>query len=834
MVSGLVSCNNSRGFKDRITTNGATPPSEGDNGLADDWQLFDVQEKPKLDANISYDTVKNKIGTPEILSRGEQWLPRTLLIQDLKVSWNSDRSKILVRGGSQWNDPSTKNTGFTRFSLAGNWDTSSGISDLVMVKSDMDSLNQKTDHQNNQDIQVRGRAYCVAVNDNYECGVTIVEIYVRVGGVIYSGQIENGFEVEPQLPSLEEDHSSDHEGDNQSEIGSADSEDESFEFDEISNLDTDLEVADGTQANEVEALFEINNIEKPDDKIDSMPLLPAKPQGWDNHPMPKVEEDPELEQIIKSVNEKNRTTQLENKKSSEPQSTEIRHQDVTLTVKNTVINNAKNSNPNPKSNLVDSTSAKADEKNSITEQNTNSTTKMTNSKKADVIPQIAVPPGLKSSVSSSPPPPPPPPLIQASAGTKTPKAVSSTFPKSSMSAIPISSSKNSALKIEDFSEVNDIELLNKKSSKKGIPIPRVKPKRDGTNGGGQTEVSKRRNPDPNPVLNPDPIQPPSAKPSLPPLDDDDKDEQNPDQQRTVITPIKKPNRSSQPTPPPIESPSQDDKNTNDNSGEERRSEAQNPENSLIGPFYPYQSSGYFSRNGRLQRASSFLQMIENIKNENLSDQFRLHCHAPTNNRFYGNFASMDFLLKSSYWVNKLRPGQSLDVNDISAQYGGRIGSVRNGKVVGHASHQNGLDMDIGYFFKGMLNNSYGRNALSKKGGFDPNFDRPFLWKYFKTMMTHYHDKIFMIFVNPTIKQAMCAEAQRAGDLNKSNNSQLDPIVLNTLRRLVPTKGHSNHFHVRLRCPAWDTRSNSRKNDTGVHCVKDKGDLLKITGCRRSS
>jgi penicillin-insensitive murein endopeptidase len=157
---------------------------------------------------------------------------------------------------------------------------------------------------------------------------------------------------------------------------------------------------------------------------------------------------------------------------------------------------------------------------------------------------------------------------------------------------------------------------------------------------------------------------------------------------------------------------------------------------------------------------------------------------------------------------------SLEVNDISAQRGGHLGN--------HASHQNGLDMDVGYFFEGINENYYGRSALKGKG-FDPKFDRALLWNYLKTMMTYYHDQVYMIFVHSSIKKAMCAEAKRVGDLGTSDKGT-DPIVLNALRRLYPESGHHNHFHVRLRCPKWDDKKGK------VNCVNPKSDLLEVTGC----
>lgn len=731
-----------KAFRDTVTANGEAPDAEETQALKDDWKQFEIEEKPILDSN------KNELDLPKILSRGEQWLPRTLLIRDLKVSWNADRSKIYTRGSAQWNNGSTKSTGDIPFSLAGNWSNSSGFSDLVMIKSEMPSLRTPK----GEDVQVRGRVYCVGIDDNYECNETITEIYIRYGSIIYSGQYESVMNEDPNLnstakPKKDGDSHNHHDEDNNNG-------EEEFYNDAVpEDLDNSVEVANGTGVNEVEALFETDNIEKSNDKIEKTPILPAPPPSPEKNSLPKVV-DLEVEQIINAVNEKNKNNP-DVPFNSSPEATA-----------GGAMNN-QNEAPAPP---------------------TNSSTPPT------IKPEPSLPATPAAPPSASSPTPPSQQPSSPKSPSMPPSLPHSTPP--SLPPTPNPANSSSSSKAKDNSEVDDDDTdFFAAKSKGGVPIPRKKPSRKGKVEEGRKDGKGGTVPIPSP------------RPKNP--DDDLDEEQNPDRPGVVI-PRRKPTPPEAPKPPELPDNPIDD-------GQDSGGKV--PENSLIGPFYAYQSYGYYHplkgvKRGGLQNPSNLFQMVENIKKENLTNQFLVRSKSPTRVRSYGNFATMEFLLKSSYWVNKLRPGLSLEVNDISAQRGGHLGN--------HASHQNGLDMDVGYFFEGINENYYGRSALKGKG-FDPKFDRALLWNYLKTMMTYYHDQVYMIFVHSSIKKAMCAEAKRVGDLGTSDKGT-DPIVLNALRRLYPESGHHNHFHVRLRCPKWDDKKGK------VNCVNPKSDLLEVTGC----
>jgi murein endopeptidase len=266
-----------------------------------------------------------------------------------------------------------------------------------------------------------------------------------------------------------------------------------------------------------------------------------------------------------------------------------------------------------------------------------------------------------------------------------------------------------------------------------------------------------------------------------------------------------------PTPTPtvapeleVERPNNPESATPPEGGKDRipsEAEAQ----TLINQKFRDQSIGAHSR-GTLKQPTNLLAVVQK-----LGERSRIRVVHPNQKNYFGNYGTVEFLVKSSLLLNRLSPGMMLEVGDLSDENGGRLRP--------HKSHQNGLDIDVGYFFNGKKDHYYGLSSTKGKGLSD-DFDRSLHWKFFKSVMTYYHDKVYFILVHPSVKQAMCTEAAKAGDLVKGK--EIDPIVFHTLRRLVPERGHYNHFHVRLKCPNKDER-----------CVQTKRDLAVSVGCSRA-
>lgn len=130
---------------------------------------------------------------------------------------------------------------------------------------------------------------------------------------------------------------------------------------------------------------------------------------------------------------------------------------------------------------------------------------------------------------------------------------------------------------------------------------------------------------------------------------------------------------------------------------------------------------------------------------------------------------------------------------LPALYIGDLSQPRGGPMsFGHASHQNGLDVDIWFTLapKPPLPPSQReivplpRLVRADQRGIDPQQFRPGHVALLRAAARR--AEVDRIFVHPVIKAELCRTQH--GDRG-------------WLRRLRPWRGHDEHFHVRLRCPA---------------------------------
>jgi penicillin-insensitive murein endopeptidase len=152
---------------------------------------------------------------------------------------------------------------------------------------------------------------------------------------------------------------------------------------------------------------------------------------------------------------------------------------------------------------------------------------------------------------------------------------------------------------------------------------------------------------------------------------------------------------------------------------------------------------------------------------------------PSRGRFYGHPALINYLTTFA----EGRPGGTgrlLLIGDLGAPRGGPM-------LSGHASHQNGLDVDIWFITRAARPTAVEREQLSA-----PDFviDRKQLKATWGVAQANLlvaaadNGDVNRIFVSPPIKRYMCRRFLRAS----------------WLYRLRPWWGHEDHFHVRLMCP----------------------------------
>ena len=155
-------------------------------------------------------------------------------------------------------------------------------------------------------------------------------------------------------------------------------------------------------------------------------------------------------------------------------------------------------------------------------------------------------------------------------------------------------------------------------------------------------------------------------------------------------------------------------------------------------------------------------------------------------RYYGTSELVSLIQEMAQFVSeKLAPGQPLQIGDLSKKNGGKLAE--------HESHQNGLDVDIVYLSKnGQLQaqkESYWTEWFVDNG----NFDIEKNWELVKWISKK--SNVQRIFVDGAVKQALCKQAHKRGEL-KSH--------VRALSLLRPENAvHKTHFHLRLACPVDD-------------------------------
>jgi penicillin-insensitive murein endopeptidase len=156
-------------------------------------------------------------------------------------------------------------------------------------------------------------------------------------------------------------------------------------------------------------------------------------------------------------------------------------------------------------------------------------------------------------------------------------------------------------------------------------------------------------------------------------------------------------------------------------------------------------------------------------------------------RFWGNDQLIELISDSAMDFKQIYPAsERLQVGDLSQKIGG--------KISGHNSHQNGLDVDLVYFRVNHqeqdLNQTNGFvEKFVENGKLTPNFDLERNWAFIKIIAGK--KNVQRIFMDPVIKNAFC-------DFAKVENEYEQNIEI--LRKLRPLEAHNDHIHVRILCP----------------------------------
>ncbi len=196
-------------------------------------------------------------------------------------------------------------------------------------------------------------------------------------------------------------------------------------------------------------------------------------------------------------------------------------------------------------------------------------------------------------------------------------------------------------------------------------------------------------------------------------------------------------------------------------------------------------------NGWLERATDFLKLSAD------SNAF-FFITKPQSRTYFGSGDLARLIYKMGQYLNSILPGRKLAITEISNKDGGRVcWRDSRGKAVCHASHQNGIDVDLRY----LTHDDYQpANVVDGHGNMISTFR---VYEQFKVFMKAVSTRqVDVIFVGSAVKRAMCRVAKQKG-LYKSGDK--DTLTAETLRLLYPEDNHTNHYHIRAKCSSDNRR-----------------------------
>lgn len=179
--------------------------------------------------------------------------------------------------------------------------------------------------------------------------------------------------------------------------------------------------------------------------------------------------------------------------------------------------------------------------------------------------------------------------------------------------------------------------------------------------------------------------------------------------------------------------------------------------------------------------SGSMEKASNLKSIVTAGQLPVSFVHPYRQRYYGSFEMMETLIKLAAVSKAMPRGANLWVGDVSNKNGRRI------QDSGHKSHQNGLDVDLGYAMTRGQTGGF-TDIVTDGGGLIADHQMAETWGQFKAV---WDMKVTdRIFIGATVKRHVCRYAKKVGDYEQYGQ---------LLRHLRPTPGHDNHYHLRIKC-----------------------------------
>ncbi len=189
----------------------------------------------------------------------------------------------------------------------------------------------------------------------------------------------------------------------------------------------------------------------------------------------------------------------------------------------------------------------------------------------------------------------------------------------------------------------------------------------------------------------------------------------------------------------------------------------------------------------------------------LGESELVHHVDATDCNFWGTDELVGAMRRVAATVASVHPGHRLTVGELSRQKGGEID--------GHASHESGRDVDLGFYFVDEEGQPYEpsrfvdvrRDRTAVVGERTLTFDVDRNWRLIEALLRDDEADVNFILVNGRIRDWLLAHARSIGAPTELYR-HASRVLLRPRRGRHP---HRNHYHVRIYCPATDSGCRDR-------------------------
>lgn len=218
-----------------------------------------------------------------------------------------------------------------------------------------------------------------------------------------------------------------------------------------------------------------------------------------------------------------------------------------------------------------------------------------------------------------------------------------------------------------------------------------------------------------------------------------------------------------------------------------------------GEVRPLNQALGFPDEGSLRNSTSLL-----TRQKALSKKAFFEVVAPTREKHFATYDMAELLQRTGDQLNR-QFSKMLYIANLSAQNGGVLTAIINGKLTKHASHQNGLDADLAYPTD-IAHLKFPLVVKMKPNQYFPkNYSIEKTYGLIQFLFTQKDIPVDRFFIDQKIKADLCAFAIAKNDFTNENKVQSKALFEN----IQHVAGHGDHFHVRIKCSKSDPACRGR-------------------------